>query len=72
MMTTNGLFQSLLAHPFQEGYTRGHVCQGRTPSFERKEGPRRRGQTLALYVLQQQQRPDICDSGCGQVVKNQF
>ena len=49
MMTTNGIFQSLLAHPFQEGYTRGHVCQGRTPSFEDKEGSRRGGQRLALY-----------------------
>ena len=43
------LFQSLLAHPVQEGYASGHVCQGRTPSFEDKEGSRRGGQRLALY-----------------------
>ena len=51
-MTTNGFFfQSLLAHPFQEGYTHGRVCQGRTPSFEDKVGSRKRGQKLALLYF---------------------
>ena len=58
--------------PFSGGIYTWTCVSGEDSEFRTQRRIKKKRTKIGIVVLQQQQRPDICDSGCGQVVKNQF